>query len=68
MKNNNHTITMLCIIGIYALIVIGYFTNIYKLCNNDFEAPYKEEAIRTIGICVPPIGIVTGYLELNPKE
>jgi|21_taG_2_1085346.scaffolds.fasta_scaffold00854_27 hypothetical protein len=67
MKNNNRA-PMVLIMGIFCLIVIGYFTNIYKLCNNNFEAPYKEEAIRTIGICIPPIGIVTGYLELNPEE
>jgi|TARA_R110001592_G_C12827559_1_gene719602 hypothetical protein len=64
MKNNNYGVIALCI----GIIIVGYFANIYKLCNNDFEAPYKEEAIRIVGICIPPVGIITGYLELNSKE
>lgn len=52
----------------YALILFGWVANIYKLTQNDFESPTKEETLRTIGIVVPPIGIVLGYMELNPNE
>ena len=56
------------ILTVYALVAYGFFANIYKLTQNDFEAPVKEEVIRTVGILVPPMGVVLGYLELNPNE
>lgn len=50
---------------IVGLGVFGYFANIYKLTKCDFEPSYKAEVIRGIGIVVPPVGIVTGYLNLG---
>jgi hypothetical protein len=45
----------------------GYIMNIVKLTRCDFEAPYKSEIIRTIGL-VPPIGIVVGYCSITDKK
>lgn len=59
---------MALIFAVYALILFGWVANIYKLTQNDFESPTKEETLRTIGIVVPPMGIVLGYMELNPNE
>ena len=44
---------------------IGYGLNIVKLFGCDFEAPYKAEVIRIIGIPVAPVGMIAGYLDLG---
>ena len=43
----------------------GYITNIIGFINSDFEPPYKEEAIRGVGILLPPMGAVTGYITIE---
>lgn len=52
-----------------ALVVVVCFTgwtiNIVKLFGCDFEEPYKAEAIRIVGVVVPPVGAVTGFLDLG---
>jgi hypothetical protein len=40
----------------------GYVTNIVKLCGTDFEPSYKAEVIRGVGVVVPPVGVVLGYV------
>ena len=42
----------------------GWVKNVIKLANCDFEAPYKAEVIHVVGL-VPPIGMVTGWLDLG---
>ena len=44
---------------------IGWTINIVKFFGCDFEEPYKEEAIRIVGVVVPPVGAVTGFLDLG---
>lgn len=44
--------------------VIGWFMNLYKLSQCDFEYPYKAEIIHSVGI-VPMVGAVTGWLDLG---
>lgn len=46
---------------------VGWGMNIYKLLKCDFEAPYKTEIIRTIGI-VPFVGAFTGYMDIGEEE
>lgn len=53
------------IIGIYILAVWGYIANIYKLTECDFDKPYKAEVIRVVGIVVPPVGCVTGFMHID---
>lgn len=53
------------IVGIYILLVWGYIANIYKLTECNFKAPYKTEVIRIVGIVVPPVGCVTGFMSLD---
>lgn len=48
-----------------AVLLTGYVKNIIKLSDCDFEKSYKSEVIRIVGICILPVGIVTGYLELK---
>jgi hypothetical protein len=45
----------------------GYVMNIYKFAKCDFEAPYKAEVIRGVGIFIP-YGIVTGWMDIEDGE
>jgi len=42
----------------------GYILNIVKLCDCDFDASYKAEIIRGIGIVLPPVGCIVGYFSI----
>lgn len=46
-------------------IPLGWCMNLYKLTQCDFEAPYKAEVIRSVGVGVPFVGIVTGYIDIE---
>ena len=41
--------------------------NIIKLSEADFEAPYKTEVIRTVGI-LPPVGAIVGYFDIGKND
>lgn len=47
-------------------ILIGalWVTNIVKLTQLDFEAPYKAEVIRSIGVVIVPVGAVLGLVDI----
>lgn len=51
-----------------AIVVIGtgWVKNIIKLTELDFEAPYKAEVIRVVGI-FPPVGMIVGYMDIEDK-
>jgi hypothetical protein len=47
-------------------IIIGYYLNVYKLfAHNDFASPYKTEVSRIVGIVIPPVGAVLGYINIE---
>ena len=46
-------------------IPVGYVANIVKLCGCDFQAPYKAEVIRGVGVVVPVVGVPAGYMDLG---
>lgn len=52
----------------YVVIIIGglggYVQNIYKLTQCDFEAPYKAEVIRAVGV-FPPVGAIVGWMDFG---
>lgn len=52
------------VLAIYMAIVGGYFLNIYKLTQCDFEPKYRAETIRLCGVIFPPLGVFTGYMNL----
>ena len=56
-------VTFLIIAG-----TIGYTTNIVGFIRSDFEPPYKEEAVRGVGILLPPMGAVTGYITIEDRK
>jgi hypothetical protein len=54
--------------AVIIVILIGWGMNIYKFANADFKEPYKEEALRGIGIVVVPMGGILGYMTLENEE
>lgn len=57
--------TILAIQVILVLAVgIGWTRNFIKLVNCDFEPSYKAEVIHIAGL-IPPIGMVTGWLDVG---
>lgn len=56
-------ILFIILMGIAA--VVGWGTNIYKFASADFQAPYKNEILRGIGIPFTPLGVVLGYLHID---
>ena len=60
--------TILIIGTVVVLAFAGWIGNIVKLTKCDFEAPYKSEVIRSIGIVIPPVGIITGYMDIQDGE
>ena len=57
----------LVVITVVMYVAVAWFTNIYKLVNADFVAPYKTEVVRTISI-VPPIAAVTAFMDIGEEN
>lgn len=53
------------VIAFWVAALCGYVANIYKLTKCDFDTPLKAETIRVIGIVVPPMGAVIGYVNID---
>ena len=54
---------------IFALVlVVGYVSNFVGFVKCDFEPSYKAEIIRGIGIFVPPIGAMAGYIAIEDGD
>jgi len=52
---------------IWLMIIFGWFRNIYKLTQCDFDVPLKTEVIRSIGIVVFPLGVIFGYMDIGEE-
>ena len=46
---------------------LGYIFNAVALFKCDFEPIGKAEVIRTIGVFVPPLGVIAGYMDIEDK-
>jgi hypothetical protein len=46
-------------------ILGGFFMNCFRAVDCDYKAPYKCEAVRIVGIFVPPVGAVVGWMDLG---
>lgn len=57
--------TMILIIPV--LCIIGWGMNIYKVSKLDFKPAYKAEIIRIVGVVIPVVGAVTGYMDIEDK-
>lgn len=49
---------------LFVAIATGWGLNMYKFVKCDFEAPYKAEILRGIGI-IPPIGAIMGWIHIE---
>lgn len=47
------------------IIPLGWLMNVYALTQTDFASPYKEEVLRTVGVVIPPVGVVMGYIPMD---
>ncbi len=61
--------TLIEMLIVYAIIVlpclIGWTLNVVKLCRCDFKPSYRSEVIRGLGVVVPPIGAITGWMKIK---
>jgi hypothetical protein len=55
-------------VAIWILCLYGWFANIYKLTQCDFDIPLKAEVVRTVGVVVFPAGIVMGYMDIKDAK
>jgi hypothetical protein len=55
------------IILIWLMIIFGWFRNIYKLTQCDFDVPLKTEVIRSVGIVIFPLGAIFGYMNIGEE-
>ena len=58
----------LMVVVAIGLLLCGYVLNIVALCKCDFEPSYKAECIRTVGVVIPVVGVVTGYIDIADGE
>ena len=52
---------------IWLIVIFGWFRNIYKLTQCDFDVPLKTEVIRSVGIVVFPLGAFVGYMDIGEE-
>ena len=67
MNAHNGWIISLAAIFVVLVAFAGYVSNIVKLAQCDFKAPYKAEVIRIVGI-FPPVGAIVGYINIKDGE
>lgn len=71
MKNqkNQKGFTLFVLLFVMFCIVLplmwGYVMNIVKITKCDFNAPYKAEFIRGVGLVLPPVGGIVGYCTIQ---
>jgi hypothetical protein len=51
---------------VWICIFVFWIINLIQFCNCDFEAPFKKEIVKGVGIFIPPTSIVTVWI--NPSE
>lgn len=73
MKNNKgftiiELVFVLAIIALVLLGPVGWIKNLSKLANCDFEAPYKTEVIRAVGVPIVPVGVIAGYMDIGEEN
>jgi len=54
-------------VGILAAGGYGWVNNLIKLASADFEAPYKTEVVRAVGL-IPVVGAITGYMTIGEEN
>ena len=62
---NDDTKSSIIAIGLVVLVGYGWFANLYKLSQYNFDRPYKAEVLRAVGAFVFPVGVVMGYFNIE---
>lgn len=52
-------------IALILALFLGWGMNIYSLTQCDFEAPYRAEVLRMLGVFLAPVGGVLGWLDIG---
>lgn len=55
---------------IFATVIfagVGWVKNIVKLTRTDFQAPYKAEILRGVGVIAAPMGAIEGYITISDR-
>jgi len=71
MKNKGFTLIELLLvvwIGILLIGCVGWVCNVWELCHCDFEAPYKAEVCRSLGVVIVPMGMIEGFITIKDGE
>jgi hypothetical protein len=55
-------------VGVLLLPTVGYVKNVFKFIDSDFEAPYKSEIVRAVGIPVPIVGVIAGFMDIGDEK
>jgi hypothetical protein len=53
---------------IYAAMGLSWCVNAVKLVDCDFEAPYREEVVRSLAVPVAPLSWVVAWVEFDNNK
>lgn len=68
MEENLTALLGLFVIGLVLAGAIGWTMNLIGFVTADFKEPYAEEIVRGVGIPIPIIGAVAGYIDFEDEE
>jgi len=56
--------------AIFSLLFVGFLmlswtVNLAKFVGDDFEAPYKSEVLRGVGLMIFPVSMITAWVDLG---
>ena len=57
------SLELLIVVGLMITLTTGYVWNIIRFAQSDFESPWKSEIVHGVGIVVPPVGVVCGFID-----
>jgi len=55
------------IIVILILGIIPWLVNVYKFTNCDFKEDYRCEIVHGAGVVIPPVALVTAWMDTDTK-
>lgn len=50
---------------LFVVLGVGWVKNFISFVQCDFDAPYKAEVLRGVGIFIPIIGAIEGYIDIQ---
>jgi hypothetical protein len=56
------------VLVVWLLGALGWVLNVVWLCQCDFKPSYKAEIVRGVGVFVPPVGAVLGYVPMEDGQ